>query len=59
MARAKTVKIRYVGEHGPQSVPRQGDTDLEFLPGKTVEVDAEFARGLLIQDTYEEVKGGS
>lgn len=46
--------IAYVGDHGPVSLPRDGDTDLEFPTGEAVEVDSELAEKLLEQATFEE-----
>lgn len=57
-AKPKTRKIAYVGDHGPVSVPRDGDTDLEFPSGRAVEVDQELAEKLLEQDTFEERDSG-
>lgn len=59
MAKSKTKKIVYVGEHGPVSLPRDGDTDLVFAPGEPVEVDADLADRLLEQDTFAEQGGKS
>lgn len=57
-AKPKTRMVEYVGDHGPVSVPRDGDTDLVFVPGEPVEVDGELAEKLLEQDTFAE-RGGS
>lgn len=53
-SKPKTKKIKYVGEHGPVSVPQQGGPDIYFEPGKLVQVDADLADSLLEQDTFEE-----
>ena len=56
-AKPKTRMIAYVGEHGPVSLPRDGDTDLVFLPGEPVEVPLDLADRLLEQDTFREHSG--
>lgn len=53
-----TKLIEYVGDHGPVSLPQDGEADLVFAPGEPREVEAELADRLLQQDTFLEVAGG-